>query len=64
LFGYLAYDGFHDDRESSVRGWVFGTLGFGFYSGSIYGSALAARLYNRKTADDLIGGIEFDITLP
>lgn len=64
LFGYLSYDGFHDDGESSVRGWLFGSIGGVFYAGNIYGSAVAARLYNRKIEDDFIGGIDIDISLP
>jgi hypothetical protein len=64
LLGYLSYDGFHDDGRSSVRGWVFGTLGCGFYAGNIYGSAIAARLYNRKVKDDFIMGINIDVSLP
>ena len=64
LFGYLAYDGFHDDGESSVRGWIFGTLGFGFYAGNIYGSAIAARLYNKKVKDDFILGLDLDVSMP
>ncbi len=64
LFGYLSYDGFHDDGKSSVRGWLFGTIGGVFYSGNIYGSAAAARIYNRKTEDDFVRGIDIDIALP
>lgn len=64
LFGYLSYDGFHDDGETSTRGWIFGTLGFGFYAGNIYGSAIAARLYNKKVKDDFIFGLDLDVSMP
>jgi tetratricopeptide (TPR) repeat protein len=64
LFGYLAYDGFHDDGERSTRGWIFGTLGFGFYAGNIYGSAIAARLYNKRVRDDFILGLDIDVSIP
>jgi hypothetical protein len=64
LFGYLTYDGFHDDGQSSVRGWIFGTLGFGFYAGNIYGSSVAARLYNKKVKDDFILGLGLDVSMP
>lgn len=64
LFGYLAYDGFHDDGKRSTRGWIFGTLGFGFYAGNIYGSAVAARLYNRKIKHDFILGLAIDVSIP
>jgi len=46
VFGYLAYTNFN--AEHYARGWIFtGVSGF-FYTGSIYGSAASAQIYNAK----------------
>lgn len=45
-FAWQTYNGFRRDGTESVYGWVFGTVGFGFYTGNIYGSYKAARKYN------------------
>lgn len=45
-FAWQSYNGFRRDGTNSVYGWVFGGLGFGFYSGNVYGSYKAARKYN------------------
>ena len=43
---YAAYESFH--RENYALGGVISFVSFGFYSGSIYGSATSAHKYNRK----------------
>ncbi len=43
---YAAYESF--DRENYALGGVISFVGFGFYSGSIYGSVSSAHKYNRK----------------
>ena len=46
-FVWQSYIGFKRDGRNSIRGWAFGIAGGVFYLGNIYGSAAAARLYNR-----------------
>ncbi len=43
---YAAYESF--ERENYALGGVISFVGFGFYSGSIYGSVSSAHKYNRK----------------
>jgi tetratricopeptide (TPR) repeat protein len=64
LTAWQAYDGFADDGNKSVKGWVFGTLGAGFYLGNIYGSVIAARLYNDRIRNEFIRGLNIEINLP
>ncbi|MBM3242320.1 membrane protein insertion efficiency factor YidD [Candidatus Poribacteria bacterium] len=52
--GLLVYDGFRHDGVDSVEGWFFGTLGGIFYLGNVYGSAVAAQIYNRQREKDLL----------
>jgi hypothetical protein len=61
---WQAYDGFSDDGARSTKGWVFGTLGAGFYLGNIYGSVIAAELHNRTIHDGFLQGLQVEITLP
>ena len=62
LMGWQSYDGFDRDGKDSVKGWVYASIGTIFYLGNIYGSAVAARLYNRKVEDDFLAGIDFRLT--
>ncbi len=50
---WQAYRGFHKEGLKSTRGWIFGTLGLGFYLGNIYGSAKAAKRYNKRIDDEI-----------
>jgi len=54
LIGWQSASGFHDHGSRSIKGWIYGALGFGFYGGNIYGSAMAARIHNRATDERLI----------
>jgi len=45
---WQSYRGFEKDGIKSVRGWVFGAIGFGFWVGNIYGSYQTARQYNQS----------------
>lgn len=45
---WQSYRGFEKDGIKSVRGWVFGAIGFGFWVGNIYGSYKSARQYNQN----------------
>jgi len=45
---YQAYRGFKEDGVKSVYGWIFGSIGAGFYLGNIYGSFKSARKHNTR----------------
>jgi len=64
LTAWQAYDGFKDKGLKSSKGWIFGTLGTGFYLGNIYGSIIAAELYNKRIHDDFLQGLQMEIILP
>ncbi len=44
---YAAYRAFNKKGIKSINGWIFGGLAFSFYSANIWGSAKAAKTYNR-----------------
>lgn len=45
LFSFLAFDNF--SSKSEFKGYLFALIGFGFYAGNIFGSALSAIKYNK-----------------
>lgn len=45
---WQSYRGFNRDGLDSVNGWIFGTIGAGFWLGNIYGSYRAAGKYNSR----------------
>ncbi|MBU1261740.1 hypothetical protein KKG61_07640, partial [bacterium] len=59
---WLSLAGFRDNRNST-RGWIFGTTAGFFYGGNIYGSTVAAKVYNQKMEDDLLAKVQFEIDL-
>ena len=61
LMGWQAYDGFSENGRSSRKSWTLGTLGGIFYLGNIYGSAVAAQVYNRRTGAAFLATIPFQI---
>ena len=63
LTGYLSWDGFSDNGRKSVKGWIFGTMGSTFYLGNIYGSAVAARVYNDKLLEKYMNSKNFQFKL-
>lgn len=52
--GLLAWDGFRDNGAKSISGWIFGSMSGIFYTGNVYGSAVAARVYNRQLEINLL----------
>jgi hypothetical protein len=54
LLGWQAASGFHQDGLHSARGLIYGSLFLGSYAGNIYGSALSARIHDRKLDERLI----------
>lgn len=45
---FQSYRGFNKDGVRSVRGWIYGGIGTGFYLGNIYGSVKSAKNKNKK----------------
>ncbi|PLK46195.1 lipopolysaccharide assembly protein LapB [Emticicia sp. TH156] len=41
--------GFNKSGVNSTRGWIYGTVGLGFYLGNIHGSVVSAKNYNKKS---------------
>jgi tetratricopeptide (TPR) repeat protein len=58
VLGWEAYTGFRDDGVESVKGWVFGVIGGVFYLGNIYGSVVAAEIYNEEQEERLLQKIK------
>lgn len=63
---WQAYRGFSQSGVNSAYGWIFSTLSASFYIGNIFGSAKAAKVYNRnrkneidKQVYDLVRGSSF-----
>lgn len=55
LLSYLAYTNFEHDHPT--RGWIFASLGAGFYAGNIYGSIASAQIFNAKVSFDFKEGV-------
>jgi len=54
VLGYQSYYGFNQKGLESGLGWVYGTLGFGFYIGNVVGSVSSANRYNAQKNQKLI----------
>jgi tetratricopeptide (TPR) repeat protein len=54
LMGWQAYENFRKDGIDSVKGWIYGTMGGVFYLGNIYGSIVAAKIYNEQQENKLL----------
>jgi TM2 domain-containing membrane protein YozV len=57
LLGTLAGLSFRADGVTSVRGWIYGSIGGVLHVGNIYGSAVAAGRYNRLREEALFEGV-------
>ena len=55
---WQSYVGFKKNGIKSIYGWIFGTLGTGFYLGNLYGSYRAAAFYNHKKVQNLLNEID------
>lgn len=55
---FQSYRGFSKKGINSAYGWIFGTLAVGFYSGNIYGSHKAAKIYNEKLDENIYKEVE------
>jgi hypothetical protein len=56
--GFQAYRGFRNNGVNSLRGWIFSSLCFGFYTGNIYGSVKSATRKNKTKTNRIIKSIE------
>lgn len=63
ILGWQAYDGFHDDGVSSLKGWIFGSIGGLFYLGNIYGSVVAAEIHNEEHEKKLLSTVKVYINV-
>lgn len=61
ISGWQAYDGFRRDGISSAKGWTLGTIGGILYVGNIYGSVVAARVYNRRIEDEFLATVSVEL---
>jgi len=50
---WQSYRGFNKDGVKSGRGWIFGTIGLGFYTGNIWGSVRSAKKHNNLQKEAL-----------
>ncbi len=57
LASWQAYEGFRNDGLSSAKGWTLGTIGGLFYIGNIYGSVIAAQVYNQGIEDEFLATV-------
>jgi hypothetical protein len=55
---WQSYRGFNQNGINSTYGWIFGTLGTGYYLGNIYGSQKAAKNYNQNLYQSLDDRLE------
>ena len=65
LNAWQAYRGFKKDGLQSTRGWIFAGIGASFYLGNVWGSAKAAKRFNRrfdkKTIDEIKTIMEYNL---
>jgi tetratricopeptide (TPR) repeat protein len=62
LLSVMAYSGFSEDGNDSIKGWVFGSLAVVFYAANIYGSVNAARIHNVNMENQFTGSFDVDLT--
>lgn len=53
VMAFQSYRMFNKHGVNDARGWIYGTIGTGFYIGNIYGSAKSANDFNRKKINAL-----------
>jgi tetratricopeptide (TPR) repeat protein len=61
ICAWQAAAGFEEDGNDSVKGWIYGGLGSFFYLGNVYGSAVAVRMYNRRTEDRVLQSVDLSL---
>lgn len=63
LASWQAYEGFRKKGVSSVKGWIYGTIGAFFYFGNIYGSVVAVSIYNQQLENKLLKKVGLTINV-
>ena len=63
LYTWQAWDGFHKNGTRSIKGWIYGSVGTVFYVGNIYGSVVAAKIYNESVENSFIHKLELELQL-
>jgi len=63
LTSWQAYEGFRKKGVSSVKGWIYGTIGVFFYLGNIYGSVVAVSIYNQQLENELLKKVGLTINV-
>jgi tetratricopeptide (TPR) repeat protein len=58
IFGGMAAYSFYEDGPSSVKAWIYASIGGVFYLGNIYGSVIAAAHYNREQQDIILREVD------
>jgi tetratricopeptide (TPR) repeat protein len=61
LTGWQAYEGFHRDGLNSFKGWAYGSICGVLYCGNIYGSVVAAQIYNEQKDEQFIKKVKISI---
>lgn len=61
IMGWQAYDGFYQNGIKSIKGWILGTAAMIFYLGNIYGSVVAAQIYNEGQEEKFFNKIKFSV---
>ena len=54
----LAAQGFHEEGQGSVRGWILGGVAALLYAGNVYGSAVGAVVQRRDAEDALMQEVD------
>ena len=62
LAAWQASVGFNQGGVRSQRGWIYATVGGVLWAGNIYGSWVAAKIYNSKREEKLLAGVKLEIT--
>lgn len=60
---WRAYEGYKSKGLESIDFWIFGSMASYFYLGNIYGSAISAKIYNKKNDDEIKNSIEVFINV-
>ena len=63
LTGWQAYEGFREDGTHSIKGWILGSISSIFYLGNIYGSVVAAQIYNEQQEENLLNKLKLSINV-
>lgn len=58
---WQAYNGFRKEGTKSIKGWIFGSVATIFYVGNIYGSVVAAKIYNEEKEEKFFSKIKLSI---